>query len=232
MKGFHAMHIPDGFIDLPTSAAFGAIAAAGIALSLKGARESLDEKSAPLAGLTATFIFAVQMLNFPVAAGTSGHLIGGALAAILVGPYVATLALSVVLIMQAFLFADGGLSALGLSIFNMSLLGVWVGYGAFVLVRKILPKQKSNVAVAAAIGAFISVPVAAIGFVAQYAIGGTATYSVSTVLAGMVGTHLLIGIGEAIITTLAVSAVIASRPDLVYGWKPTTSNLEIRKASL
>ena len=232
MKGFHAMHIPDGFIDLPTSAAFGAIAAAGIALSLKGARESLDEKSAPLAGLTATFIFAVQMLNFPVAAGTSGHLIGGALAAILVGPYVATLALSVVLIMQAFLFADGGLSALGLSIFNMSLLGVWVGYGAFVLVRKILPKQKSNVPVAAAIGAFISVPVAAIGFVAQYAIGGTATYSVSTVLAGMVGTHLLIGIGEAIITTLAVGAVIASRPDLVYGWKPTTSNLEIRKASL
>ena len=232
MKGFHAMHIPDGFIDLPTSAAFGAIAAAGIALSLKGARESLDEKSAPLAGLTATFIFAVQMLNFPVAAGTSGHLIGGALAAILVGPYVATLALSVVLIMQAFLFADGGLSALGLSIFNMSLLGVWVGYGAFVLVRKILPKQKSSVSVAAAIGAFISVPVAAIGFVAQYAIGGTATYSVSTVLAGMVGTHLLIGIGEAIITTLAVSAVIASRPDLVYGWKSTTSNLEIRKASL
>jgi len=230
--GVHAMHIPDGFIDLPTSAAFGAIAAAGIALSLKGARESLDEKSAPLAGLTATFIFAVQMLNFPVAAGTSGHLIGGALAAILVGPYVATLALSVVLIMQAFLFADGGLSALGLSIFNMSLLGVWVGYGAFVLVRKILPKQKSSVPVAAAIGAFISVPVAAIGFVAQYAIGGTATYSVSTVLAGMVGTHLLIGIGEAIITTLAVSAVIASRPDLVYGWKPTTSNLEIRKASL
>ena len=226
------MHIPDGFIDLPTSAAFGAIAAAGIALSLKGARESLDEKSAPLAGLTATFIFAVQMLNFPVAAGTSGHLIGGALAAILVGPYVATLALSVVLIMQAFLFADGGLSALGLSIFNMSLLGVWVGYGAFVLARKILPKQKSNVPVAAAIGAFISVPVAAIGFVAQYAIGGTATYSVSTVLAGMVGTHLLIGIGEAIITTLAVGAVIASRPDLVYGWKPTTSNLEIRKASL
>jgi len=230
--GVHAMHIPDGFIDLPTSAAFGAIAAAGIALSLKGARESLDEKSAPLAGLTATFIFAVQMLNFPVAAGTSGHLIGGALAAILVGPYVATLALSVVLIMQAFLFADGGLSALGLSIFNMSLLGVWVGYGAFVLVRKFLPKQKSSVPVAAAIGAFISVPVAAIGFVAQYAIGGTATYSVSTVLAGMVGTHLLIGIGEAIITTLAVGAVIASRPDLVYGWKPTTSNLEIRKASL
>ena len=224
------MHIPDGFIDLPTSAAFGAIAAAGIALSLKGARESLDEKSAPLAGLTATFIFAVQMLNFPVAAGTSGHLIGGALAAILVGPYVATLALSVVLIMQAFLFADGGLSALGLSIFNMSLLGVWVGYGAFLVARKVLPKQKTSIPVAAAVGAFISVPIAAIGFVGKYAIGGTATYSVSTVFAGMFGTHLLIGIGEAVITSLAVSAVVASRPDLVYGWKPTASNLEIRKA--
>jgi cobalamin biosynthesis protein CbiM len=224
------VHIPDGFIDLPTSAAFGAIAAAGIALSLKGARESLDEKSAPLAGLTATFIFAVQMLNFPVAAGTSGHLLGGALAAILVGPYIATLALSVVLIMQAFLFADGGLSALGLNIFNMSLLGVWVGYGAFLLSRKILPKQKTTIPVAAAIGGFVSVPVAAIGFVGQYAIGGTATYSVTTVLAGMVSTHLLIGIGEAVITSLAVSAVIASRPDLVYGWKPTASNLEIRKA--
>jgi cobalamin biosynthesis protein CbiM len=224
------MHIPDGFIDLPTSAAFGAIAAAGIALSLKGARESLDEKSAPLAGLTATFIFAVQMLNFPVAAGTSGHLIGGALAAILVGPYVATLALSVVLIMQAFLFADGGLSALGLSIFNMSLLGVWVGYGAFLVARKVLPKEKTSIPVAAAVGAFVSVPMAAFGFVGQYAIGGTATYSVSTVLAGMFGTHLLIGIGEAVITSLAVSAVVASRPDLVYGWKPTASNLEIRKA--
>ena len=224
------MHIPDGFIDLPTSATFGVIAAAGIALSLKGARESLDEKSAPLAGLTATFIFAVQMLNFPVAAGTSGHLLGGALAAILVGPYVATLALSVVLIMQAFLFADGGLSALGLSIFNMSLLGVWVGYGAFLVARKVLPKQKTSIPIAAAFGGFVSVPVAAIGFVVQYAIGGTATYSVSTVLAGMVGTHLLIGIGEAVITSLAVSAVVASRPDLVYGWKPTASNLEIRRA--
>jgi ABC-type Co2+ transport system permease subunit len=112
----------------------------------------------------------------------------------------------------------------------MSLLGVWVGYGAFLIARKVLPQQRASIPIAAAVGAFISVPVAAIGFVGQYAIGGTATYSVSTVLAGMVGTHLLIGIGEAIITSLAVSAVVASRPDLVHGWKPTVSNLEIRKA--
>ena len=226
------MHIPDGFIDLPTSATVGAIAAAGIALSLSGARKSLDEKSAPLAGLTATFIFAVQMLNFPVAAGTSGHLLGGALAAVLVGPYAATLALSVVLLMQAFLFADGGLSALGLNIFNMSLLGVWVGYGTFLLCRKVLKKTKASVVLAAALAAFLSVPAAAIGFVIQYAIGGNATYSVTTVLAGMVSTHILIGIGEAVITGMAISAVLASRPDLVYGWKPTANNLEIRKAQI
>ena len=226
------MHIPDGFIDLPTSATVGAIAAAGIALSLSGARKSLDEKSAPLAGLTATFIFAVQMLNFPVAAGTSGHLLGGALAAVLVGPYAATLALSVVLLMQAFLFADGGLSALGLNIFNMSLLGVWVGYGTFLLCRKVLKKTKASVVLAAALAAFLSVPAAAIGFVIQYAIGGNSTYSVTTVLTAMVSTHVLIGIGEAVITGMAISAVLASRPDLVYGWKPTTSNLEIRKAQM
>ena len=226
------MHIPDGFIDLPTSATVGAIAAAGIALSLSGARKSLDEKSAPLAGLTATFIFAVQMLNFPVAAGTSGHLLGGALAAVLVGPYAATLALSVVLLMQAFLFADGGLSALGLNIFNMSLLGVWVGYGTFLLCRKVLKKTKASVVLAAALAAFLSVPAAAIGFVIQYAIGGNSTYSVTTVLTAMVSTHVLIGIGEAVITGMAISAVLASRPDLVYGWKPTANNLEIRKAQI
>jgi len=107
------MHIPDGFIDLKTSATFAGAAAIGVGAALRGARKQLDDQSAPLAGLTAVFIFAVQMINFPVAAGTSGHLLGGALAAVLVGPYAASLALTVVLLMQALLFADGGLSALG-----------------------------------------------------------------------------------------------------------------------
>jgi cobalt/nickel transport system permease protein len=222
------MHIPDGFIDIPTSAAFAALTAAGIAVSLKGARTQLDEKSAPLAGLTAVFIFAVQMLNFPVVAGTSGHLIGAALAAVLVGPWAATLALTVVLVMQAFLFADGGLTALGLSAFNMSIIAVWVGYGTFLVIRKILPRGKSSIVVASAIGALLSVPAAAVGFTIQYAMGATATFSVTTVLGAMVGTHVLIGIGEALITGLTVSAVLASRSDLVYGWKGNKTQLEIR----
>jgi cobalt/nickel transport system permease protein len=202
------MHIPDGFLDVQTSVIFTGLSAAGVAVALKGARSQLDEKTAPLAGLTAVFIFAVQMLNFPVAAGTSGHLIGGALAAILVGPWAATLALTIVLLMQAFLFADGGLTALGASTFNMALVGVWAGYGAFLLIRKILPKKKASIPLAAAI----------------------ATYSTTTVLGAMVGTHILIGIGEGLITGLTVSAVIASRSDLVYGWKNNNQKLEIRHA--
>jgi len=224
------MHIPDGFIDLPTSAAFAALAAGGIAASLKGATKSLDEKTAPLAGLTATFIFAVQMLNFPVAAGTSGHLFGSVLAAVLVGPYVATLALSVVLLLQALLFADGGLTAAGLNVFNLGLVGVWVGYGVFLLVKKVLPKNKPSITTAASIAAFISVPAAVIAFVVQYAIGANSTFSVTAVFTGMMGTHLLIGIGEAVITAFAVTAVMASRPDLVYGYRGAKQKLEIRKA--
>jgi cobalamin biosynthesis protein CbiM len=222
------VHIPDGFIDLKTSAAFAAIGAAGVGVSLKGAQRQLSEKSAPLAGLTAVFVFAVQMLNFPVAAGTSGHLLGGVLAAVLVGPYAASLVITVVLIIQAFLFADGGLTALGLSIFNMSLVGVWVGYGIFLLVMKFLPMKKPSVAMASAIGALISVPAAAVGFVLQYAVGATATYETSAVLTAMVGTHILIGIGEAVITFLTISAVLASRSDLVFGFKGNAHELEIR----
>jgi len=224
------MHIPDGFIDPQTSAIFAGISAVGVAAALKGAREQLDEKTAPLAGLTAVFIFAVQMLNFPVAAGTSGHLLGAVLAAVLVGPWAATLALTVVLLMQAFLFADGGLTALGLSVFNMSILAVWAGYGIFLLARKILPKNKASISAAAFVGALLSVPIAAAGFTLQYAMGGTATFSTSTVFTAMVGTHVLIGIGEAIITGLTVSAVLASRSDLVYGWKNNNLKLEIRNA--
>lgn len=222
------MHIPDGFIDLRTSTAFAAVSAVAVAGAVKGARKQLSEQSAPLAGLTAVFIFAVQMLNFPVAAGTSGHLIGAALAMVLVGPYAATLALVVVLIIQAFLFADGGLTALGLSVFNMAVLSVWVSFGTFVMLKKILPKTKTFLVFATFVSALISVPAAALGFVAQYALGANATFSVGTVLNAMVGTHIIIGIGEAVITALTVSAVLASRSDLVYGWDQSSNKLEIR----
>jgi cobalamin biosynthesis protein CbiM len=222
------VHIPDGFIDLKTSAAFSAAAAIAVGGAVKGARNQLSEQSAPLAGLTAVFIFAVQMLNFPVAAGTSGHLLGAALAMVLVGPYAATLALSVVLIIQAFLFADGGLTALGLNIFNMGVLGVWASFGIFLILKKFLPKTKSSIVVASFIAALLSVPAAAAGFVVEYAIGANATFSVSAVLSAMIGTHVLIGIGEGIITALTVSAVLASRSDLVFGWDNQNTKLEIR----
>jgi cobalt/nickel transport system permease protein len=222
------MHIPDGFINLPISGLFLAIAALAVVLSLRGAQRQLSEKSAPLAGLTAVYVFAVQMLNFPVAAGTSGHLLGGALAAVLVGPYAATLAITVVLLIQGFLFADGGLSAIGLNVFNMSVIGVWVGYGTFMLVRKVLNKNKTSIAIAAAIAGLISVPAAAASFVFQYVLGANATYSIGTVLAAMVSTHVLIGIGEAIITFLTIRIVLASRADLVFGWQAVKPKLEVK----
>lgn len=222
------MHIPDGFIDLPTSAVAGLLAVSGTAFALKKAKNELDDRTAPMAGLTAVFIFAVQMLNFPVAAGTSGHLLGGALATVLVGPYAASLALTVVLGIQALLFADGGLSALGLNIFNMSIVGVATSYLVFNIARKFLPKVRGSIPLAAGIAAFISVPVAATGFAIQYAIGGIGTAPASTVFAAMFGTHVLIGIGEAVITVLTVSAIMATRSDLVYGWRASQVKLEVR----
>ena len=213
------MHIPDGFIDTPTSAVFGAVSIAGVAVSLRGARKQLDERAAPLAGLVAVFIFAVQMINFPVGAGTSGHLMGGALAMVLVGPHAAVLAVTVVLIVQALMFADGGLSALGLNVFNLALVGVWSAYLLYVLLRLVLPKTRSSVVVGSFVAALVSVPVAAVGFVGQYAIGGSEVFSLGAVFSAMFGTHVLIGIGEAFITALTVSSVMASRQDLVFGWK-------------
>lgn len=214
------MHVPDGFLTLPTSAATAVIAAVGVAVALRGARRELDERTAPLAGLVATFVFAAQMLNFPVAAGTSGHLVGGALAAVLVGPWTATLCLTVVLLVQALLFADGGISALGTNVVLMGLVCVWVAWGVFVLVRRVLPRRPGSVPVAAALAAFVSVPAAALTFAGLFAVGGAVPVPATTLAVVMVGVHLLIGIGEAAITALVVSSVVAVRPDLVYGARP------------
>ncbi|MDX2544434.1 energy-coupling factor ABC transporter permease [Streptomyces sp. WI04-05B] len=222
------MHVPDGFINAPVSVAAGAVAAGAVAVSLRGARRELDERIAPLAGLVAAFIFAVQMLNFPVAAGTSGHLLGGALAAILVGPYTGVLCVSVVLLMQGILFADGGLTALGVNISVMAVTTTVVAYAVFRGLVKVLPKKRRSVTVSAFVAAALSVPAAALVFTLVYAIGGTTDVPIGRVLTAMVGVHVLIGLGEAAITAFTVGAVIAVRPDLVYGARGLRQKLQLR----
>ncbi|WP_329547148.1 energy-coupling factor ABC transporter permease [Streptomyces sp. NBC_01356] len=222
------MHVPDGFINAPVSAVTGVVAAGAIAVSLKGARRELDEKTAPLAGLVAAFIFAVQMLNFPVAAGTSGHLLGGALAAILVGPYTGVLCVSVVLLMQGILFADGGLTALGVNITDMAIVTTVVAYAVFRGLVKVLPRGRRSITAAAFVSALLSVPAAAVAFTLLYALGGTTDVSIDKVATAMVGVHILIGLGEAAITALTVGAVVAVRPDLVYGARGLTQQLKLR----
>ncbi len=226
------MHVPNGFFDVPTSVATGVVAAAGVAVALRGARRELDDKTAPMAGLVATFVFAGQMMNFPVGAGTSGHLLGGALAAVLAGPWTAVLCISVVLGVQALFMADGGITALGTNITLMGLVGVAVAWLVFRGVQAVLPNRLSMVAPAAAVAAFVSVPVVALVFTGMFAIGGTAPVEMDDVLVAMVGWHTLIGIGEAIITGLVVASVVAVRPDLVYGARPAFHErpLEIRTA--
>ncbi|MGW5653173.1 energy-coupling factor ABC transporter permease [Streptomyces humi] len=222
------MHVPDGFIDAPTSAVTGLVAAGALAVSLRGARRELDERTAPLAGLVAAFIFAVQMLNFPVAAGTSGHLLGGALAAILVGPCTGVLCVSVVLLMQGILFADGGLTALGVNITDMALVTTVVAYAVFRGLVKVLPRGRRSVTAAAFVAALLSVPAAAVAFTLLYAVGGTTDVAIGKVATAMIGVHVLIGLGEAAITALTVGAVIAVRPDLVYGARGLRQRLKLR----
>ncbi|MCW2902641.1 MAG: ABC-type cobalt transport system [Streptosporangiaceae bacterium] len=224
------MHVPDGLIDAPVSLAAGVVAATGVAVCLRGARRELDDRTAPLAGLTAAFVFAAQMLNFPVAAGTSGHLLGGTLAAILVGPYTGVLCVSVVLLVQGLLFADGGLTALGVNIVDMALVTVLVGYGLFRLLVRVLPRSRAAVSGASFVAALVSVPVSALAFTGIYAIGGTTDVPLAAVAGAMVGVHVLIGLGEALITMVTVSSVLATRPDLVHGARDQIRRLELRKA--
>ncbi len=222
------MHVPDGFIDVPVSLGAAAVAAAGIAVSLRGARRELDDRAAPMAGLVAAFVFAAQMINFPIAAGTSGHLLGGVLAAVLVGPYTGALCIAVVLLVQGLFFADGGLTAIGVNVTNMSIIGLGVGYLTYLLLVRLLPKTRFGLLTAGAVGAFVSVPAAAAGFTAFYAIGGTSDIPVSTVVTAMVGVHLLIGLGEALITAATIGSVLAVRPDLVRGAGHLRGDLELR----
>lgn len=234
------MHVPDGFLGVPASVATGVVAAAALGLALRGSRRELGEVGAVRAGLTACFIFAAQMVNFPVAAGTSGHLLGGALAVTLVGPWTAVLVMSCVLVVQALVFADGGVTALGTNIVLMAVVGVGVAtlvsYGLMAVVgrrgreagsvrsgRRQGPGLRQGqqrgagrgVVAASMAGAFVSVPAAAAAFCVLYAIGGAVPMPLGALTVAMVGTHLLIGVGEALITGAVVGAVLAVRPDLV-----------------
>lgn len=226
-----AMHMSDGLLNAPTSVLFGAVAVLGLVVATIGARRDLDDRTAPMAGLVAAFIFAVQMLNFPVLPGVSGHLLGGALAAILVGPWAGALCVTIVLVLQALLFADGGLTALGANITNMALIGTAAGYLVAVVLRKLATCGKAGLVTVAFAAAFCNTVIASLGFVLEFAIGGDSAFALGGVAATVIGVHCLIGIGEGVITALTVGAVAAVRPDLVHLLRGTAQPLVIKEAS-
>lgn len=217
------MHIPDGFITGATSAGFGVTSAAGLWVAIRQTGKKLLDRRVPLAGLVAAFVFAAQMFNFPVIPGMSGHLLGGALAAVLVGPWTAIVIMAIVLGTQAFFFADGGLTALGLNTFNLGIVGAGGGYVIYKVVLRLIGGKAGSVAAAAGIAAGLSVPLAAAAFVVQFSMGGAAEVSITAVLVAMLGTHTLIGIAEGVLTALVVGSVMEARPDLVHGAPPERS---------
>ncbi len=222
------MHMSDGLLNAPVSVAFLVIAAAGVGFALIKARADLDDRTAPMAGLVATFIFAVQMINFPILPGASGHLLGGALAAILVGPYVGALCVTIVLVVQALLFADGGLTALGANVTNMALIGTATGFFVAVALRRIAERGKGGLAAVAFVSALVNTVVASTGFIVEYAIGGVGGVEIGKVALLMWGLHVLIGIGEGLITAVTVTSVASIRPDLVYLLRGSKKPLEVR----
>src|SRR4029453_8230732 len=212
------MHIPDGFLDPGVAAVAGVLSAGAVVYGLRRAEATLDDRTVPLLGVTGAFVFAAQMLNFPVAGGTSGHLPGAALARILLGPWLACLVMTVVLTTQAFVFADGGISALGANVLNMGIIGaLGVGF-LMVWARHVLPRTRAGFLAAVAGGSWLAVMAGAAATALELAASGTVP--LGTVLPAMLGVHALIGIGEAVTTVAAVSAVLTSRPDLVAGGVP------------
>ncbi|WP_213452309.1 energy-coupling factor ABC transporter permease [Rhizomonospora bruguierae] len=211
-----AMHIANGIVNGPVSGAFAALAVLALAVCVWRGRADLDDRLAPMAGLVAAFIFAVQMLNFQVLPGVSGHLLGGTLAAILVGPWVGALCVSTVLVIQCLLFADGGLTALGLNITNMALLGTAAGYLLVAGLLRLLPRTPTGLAATAFVASVASVVISSQGFVLEYWLGGTTRLSLPTISLTMAGVHVLIGIGEGLIAGTTVATVSRVRPDLVY----------------
>jgi len=207
------VHIPDGFLDAKTCLGTACIAGAGLAWVGRGVTARWSERTVPLMGVMSAFVFAGQMVNFPVAGGTSGHLLGGVLAAVLLGPAAGAMALSTVLVVQCLFFQDGGLTALGANVMNLSLVGVLGGYGSYRLFRRFMPGNR-GVAISAAMAAWVSVVLASAACACELAASGTVPLRL--VLPAMTVTHMIIGIGEALITASVVAFVLKVRPDLLY----------------
>ena len=210
------MHIPDGFLSMPVAAAGYAASAAVLALAVKRSGQTLEERQVPLLGVTTAFVFAAQMLNFPVAMGTSGHFLGAVLAAVLLGPLNACLVFAAVLGIQCLLFADGGLTALGANVFNMGVIGGMGGYAVFRVLTSLLPESRRSFLFAAALASWFSVVAASAACAVELALSGTAPLGM--VLPAMSLVHAFIGIGEALITVATLSVVLAARPDVVGAW--------------
>ncbi|MBH8561292.1 energy-coupling factor ABC transporter permease [Nostoc sp. CENA67] len=210
------MHIPDGFVSPPVAAATGLVSVAALFIATGRSQAAFGIRRAPILGLTTAFIFAAQMINFPVAGGTSGHLLGGTLAAVILdSPWAGTLSIATVLIIQAVLFADGGITALGVNILNMAVIGVWVGWVLTQTLQRLFGGSKRRLPLAAGIASAVSVVVAAIACAIELALSGTASLAIA--LPSMTGVHILIGIGEGLITGGVLTYLATARPDLLPG---------------
>lgn len=202
------MHIPDGFLDAKTFGTLYGISAVALGSAIVRLKKLLGEKQVPLIGVISAFVFAAQMLNFPVAGGTSGHFMGGVLASVLLGPSAGLLVMTTVLVVQCFVFQDGGVTALGANIFNMGLIGSVIGYYIFSLLRKFC-----NLTISVFVASWVSIVLAASACAAELAISGTVPLKVS--LIAMISVHALIGIGEGLIAVAVISFISKVRPDLL-----------------
>lgn len=207
------MHIPDGFLNAPVAGVMYVVAGLIVAVAVWQTNRTLNERTVPLMGVLAAFIFAAQMMNFPVAGGTSGHMLGGALAAILVGPWAAIVVMTAVVGVQALIFQDGGLAVLGANVFNMGILTAFVGFAVYWVASTMGRRNRRAVLGGTFAAAWLSVMIAAFATSAQLAISDTSPWHV--VLPAMMGVHALIGIGEGLISVGAVAFTLGTRPDLV-----------------
>ena len=207
------LHAPDGFFSAPIAVLFWIISGAVLAISVRKAGAELDERAVPLMGVMAAFIFAAQMFNFHIPGGTSGHLLGGVLAAILLGPWAGTIVMACVIGVQGLVFQDGGLLVMGANIFNMGIIGTFGGYYVYRTLAATLGGEDKMRLPAAAVAAWLAVVIAAI--LTSLELWVSDTTSLGTALVAMVGWHVVIGVGEALITVAALSFIAASRSDLL-----------------